>query len=69
MKRYWQCRKMHILSAEELSVIRREIFTDDLTGKIILPEDTIYYGDDVSTTIYRMGAITKPIELSELGEK
>ena len=61
---------MYLLSAEELIMIRREIFTDDMTGKILLPEDTIYHAGDDTITLYHMGAITKPItrELSELEE-
>lgn len=71
MNRYWQFRKLHLLSEEEMRNLRLSIlFGDDLTGKVILPENSIYSGDAMEDTCYNLGAITKPItkELSELGE-
>ena len=67
---YRQYKNMQLLSGESAQEIRRLIFTDNLSGKIILPEDTIYHGDDETTTLYHLGAVTKPItiELPELGE-
>lgn len=71
MKRYWQFRKMHLLSAEEMHTLRLSIlFGDDLTGKLVLPENSVYAGDCTQDTCYHLGAVTKPItiELSELEE-
>ena len=71
MKRYWHLRNIYHLSAEEIRIIRLHIlFGDDLTDKLVLPENSVYAGDAMEDTCYRMGAITKPItkELSELGE-
>lgn len=72
MKLYWQYRKMHLLSAEEMRNLRLHIlFGDDLTGKLVLPETSIYAGDATEDTCYHLGAVTKPItqELPALGEK
>ena len=69
LKRYWQLRELHQFSAEEMRNLRLSLlFADDLTGKLILPENSVYSSDPTEDTIYRMGAITKPItkELPEL---
>ena len=68
---YQQYKNMQLLSGESAQEIRRLIFTDNLSDKIILPEDTIYHGDDEATTLYHLGAVTKPItiELPEVQGK
>ena len=71
MKRYWHLRNIYHLSAEEIRIIRLHIlFRDDLTGKLVLPETSIYSAEATDDTCYELGAITKPITrtLSELKE-
>ena len=71
MKRYWLQRKMHLLSAEEMRNLRLSIlFGDDMTGKLVLPETSIYTAEATDDTCYHLGAITKPItqELPELSD-
>jgi hypothetical protein len=71
MKRYWHLRNIYHLSAEEMRIIRLHIlFGDDLTGKLILPETSVYSGDALEDTCYDLGAVTKPItkELSDLSK-
>jgi hypothetical protein len=72
MKRYWQFRKLHLLSVEEMRNLRLHIlFGDDLTGKLVLPETSVYAGDPMEDTCYHLGAVTKPItiELPEVQGK
>lgn len=63
MPHYWHYRKIHNLSEEEMSRIRREIFTDDWTGKILLPEDSIYHSDatEDEDTLGHLGNVTRPL--------
>lgn len=71
MNRYWHLRNIYHLSAEEIRIIRLHIlFGDDLTGKLVLPENSIYAGDCLEDTCYELGAVTKPITrtLSEIQE-
>jgi hypothetical protein len=71
MKLYWQYRKIHKTSAEEIQAIRLHIlFGDDLTGKLILPENSVYSSDALEDTCYDLGAVTKPItkELPEISK-
>ncbi len=69
MRRYWQLRELHKFSAEEIQTIRLHIlFGDDLTGKLVLPETSVYTAEATDDTCYELGAVTKPItkELSDL---
>ncbi len=69
LKRYWQLRELHQFSAEEMRNLRLSLlFGDDLTGKLVLPETSIYTADPSDDTCYHLGAITKPItkELTDL---
>src|SRR5258706_274970 len=71
MKRYWQFRKLHLLSAEEVRNLRLSIlFGDDLTGKLVLPETSVYSAEATDDTCYHLGAVTKPItkELPEISK-
>jgi len=64
MKRYWLQRKMHLLSAEEMRNLRlHALFYEDMTGKLVLPEDTIYRGDSTDDTLEHLGNVTKPLPL------
>lgn len=69
MKRYWHLRNIYHFSAEEIRIIRLHIlFGDDLTGKLVLPENSVYSSNSLEDTCYHLGAVTKPItkDLSEL---
>ena len=71
MKRYWQLRELHQFSEEEMRNLRLSIlFGDDMTGKLVLPETSIYTGDSFQDTCYHLGAVTKPItrDLSDLSD-
>src|SRR5260221_13391743 len=64
MKRYWLQRKMHLLSAEKMRNLRlHPLFYEDTTGKLVLPEDTIYRGDSTDDTIEHLGNVTKPLTI------
>ena len=60
LRRYF--RKLKTLQEDEVDVseIRAAIFDDKLDSKLILSEPhSVYHGNALDTTMYRMGAITK----------
>lgn len=71
MPHYWKWRGICEMSEEEARRIRREIFTDDLSGKILLPEDTIYHSDatEDEDTLNHLGNVTRPLPLTKMTQK